>query len=370
MAEQEQNRSEPASPFKLQEARRRGSVAKSLELNSLFAILALLAIVYLNGVPMMQRQLKFDAALLSQAHQLSFDAMAVAVWLPALLASALDLVLPLFVLVIVVAILGTLVQTGPVFSTHPLKPDFDRLNPVSGLKRLFSLRLLFELGKNLVKLALFSGAVYLLLQQLLPELMALLLTEPAAYLRLAHGWVSGVIFKLAMVLAFIALIDVMYTRWSFADKLKMSRREMKQEIKQREGDPQMRARLRELQRELVKRAKAIKRLPDADVLITNPTHLAVALVYRSETMAAPQVIAKGAGEFAEHMRALARRHRVPVIESAALARELFAAVDIDRHVPDRVFPQVARILVRAYALRAAQERRAWPAGASTGEGRP
>ena len=271
MAEQEHNRSEPARPFKLKEARRRGSVAKSLELNSLFAIFALLAIVYLRGLPIAQQQMKFDAALLSQAHQLSFDAMAVAQWLPRLLVVALDIVLPLFVLVIAVAIVGTLVQTGPVFSTHPLKPDFDRLNPVSGFKRLFSLRLLFELGKNLVKLVLLGGAMALLLRQLVPELLALLLTEPAAYLRLSHGWVSGLIFKLAMVLAFIALIDVMFTRWSFADKLKMSRREVKEEIRQREGDPHVRARIRELQRELVKRAKAIKRLPDADVLITNPT---------------------------------------------------------------------------------------------------
>lgn len=357
MAEQEQNRSEPASPFKLKEAQRRGSVAKSLELNSLLALFALLAVFYLRGLPMMQQQLRLDAGLLSQAHQFSFDAIAVARWLPALLAAALDVVLPLFLLVVVVAILGNLVQTGPVFSTHPLKPDFDRINPVSGFKRLFSLRLLFELGKSLVKLVLFAGAIYLLMRQLLPELLALLLSEPGAYLPLSHGWVSGVIFKLAMLLAFIALIDVMFTRWSFADKLKMSRREMKEEVKQREGDPQIRARIRELQRELVKRAKAIKRLPDADVLITNPTHLAVALAYHRDRMSAPKVIAKGAGEFAAHMHGLARRHQVPVIENAPLARELFAAVDIDKEVPERIYPQVARILVRAYQLRAAQERR-------------
>jgi flagellar biosynthesis protein FlhB len=354
MAEQEQNRSEPATPFKLKEARRRGSVAKSLELQSLFALLALLVVVYLRGLPMAQQQLRLDAGLLEQAHQLSFDVAVLGRWLPALLAAALDLVLPLFVLIVVVAILGTLLQTGPVFSTHALKPDLDRINPVSGFKRLFSMRLLFELGKNLVKLVLFGGAIWLLLQSLLPELMALLFTDPVAYLRLSHDWIIGVIWKLTLVLAFIALIDAMYTRWSFADKLKMSMRELKDETKQREGDPHVRARIRELQRELVKRAKAIKRLPDADVLITNPTHLAVALAYRREDMQAPQLIAKGAGEFAAHMRTLAQRHRVPVIENAALARELFAAVEIDKAVPERLYAPVARVLVRAYALRAQQ----------------
>jgi flagellar biosynthesis protein FlhB len=354
MAEQEQNRSEPATPFKLKEARRRGSVAKSLELQSLFALLALLAIVVLRGLPMVQQQLRLDAGLLEQAHQLSFDVAAIGRWLPALLAAVLDVLLPLFILIVAVAILGTLLQTGPTFSTHALKPDIDRINPVSGFKRLFSLRLLFELAKNLVKLVLFGGAIWLLLEGLVPELMALLLIEPVAYLPLTHAWVTQVIWKLTLVLALIALIDSMYTRWSFADKLKMSRRELNDETKQREGDPHVRARIRELQRELVKRAKAIKRLPDADVLITNPTHLAVALAYRREDMQAPQLVAKGAGEFAAHMRKLAQRHRVPVIENAALARELFAAVEIDKAVPERLYAPVARVLVRAYALRAAQ----------------
>jgi flagellar biosynthetic protein FlhB len=159
------------------------------------------------------------------------------------------------------------------------------------------------------------------------------------------------VLKLLMVLALIALIDVLYTRRSYFNRLKMSRRELKEEIKHREGDPRIRARIRQLQRELVKRSSAIKRLPDADVLITNPTHLAVALLYRREQMNAPQVLAKGAGELAEHMKMLARRHRVPVIENRALARKLFDGVEIEQAIPEALFPQVARILVWAYAWR-------------------
>jgi flagellar biosynthetic protein FlhB len=351
MAEQEQNRSEPATPFKLKEAKKRGSVAKSLELNSLFALFGLLAVLYVRGLTMVEQQLRLDVAVLSQAHQLSFDPAVVARWLPGLFAAVLHILLPLFLVLMAIAIVGSLVQTGPVFSFFPLKPDFDRLNPVAGFKRLFSKQLLFELGKNLVKLALFSIAIYVVIRQLLPGLLALLLTDPVAYLRLNHEWVVGIVFKLAMVLAFIAFIDVMFTRWNYSDRLKMSRRELKEEVKQREGDPHVRARMRELQRELVKRAKAIRRLPDADVLITNPTHLAVALLYRREEMGAPRVIAKGAGEMAEQMRAIARRHRVPVIEDRKLARVLYDDVELDHEVPAPVFAQVARILVRAYALR-------------------
>jgi flagellar biosynthetic protein FlhB len=351
MAEQEQNRSEPATPFKLKEAKKRGSVAKSLELNSLFALFGLLAVLYVRGLTMAEQQLRIDAAVLSQAHQLSFDPAVVVRWLPGLFAAVLHILLPLFLVLMAIAIVGSLVQTGPVFSLFPLKPDVERLNPVSGFKRLFSKQLLFELGKNLVKLALFAVAIYVVIRQLLPGLLALLLTDPAAYLRLNHEWVVAVVFKLAMVLAFIAFIDVMFTRWNYGDKLKMSRRELKEEVKQREGDPHVRARMRELQRELIKRARAIRRLPEADVLITNPTHLAVALLYRREDMGAPRIIAKGAGEMAEQMRAIARRHRVPVIEERKLARVLYDGVELDHEVPERLFAQVARILVRAYALR-------------------
>jgi flagellar biosynthetic protein FlhB len=187
--------------------------------------------------------------------------------------------------------------------------------------------------------------------QALPALLALLDIHPAAYVRPGFGLANGLVLKLLIVLGLIALVDVLYTRRSYLNRLKMSRRELKEEIKNREGDPRIRARLRQLQRELVKRSRAIKRLPDADVLITNPTHLAVALLYRRETMAAPQVLAKGAGELAEYMKVLARRHRVPVIENRALARKLFYAVELEQGIPEALFPQVARVLVWAYAWR-------------------
>ena len=271
-----------------------------------------------------------------------------------------SIVLPLFVLVIAVAIVGTLVQTGPVFSTHPLKPDFDRLNPVSGFKRLFSLRLLFELGKNLVKLVLLGGAMALLLRQLVPELLALLLTEPAAYLRLSHGWVSGLIFKLAMVLAFIALIDVMFTRWSFADKMKMSRREVKEEIKQREGDPHVRARIRELQRETGQARQgdqAAARCGRADHQPDAPRRRAC-VPAREDGGAAGDRQGRGRVRGA-HARAGAPPRRAGRSRTRSLARALFTSGRAStRKCPSGVYPQVARVLVRAYALRAAKERRA------------
>jgi flagellar biosynthetic protein FlhB len=351
VAEQEQNRSEPPTPYKLEDARKRGSVAKSLELNSLLTLFAAFVLVYIWGLRMINDQLSLDAAILAQAHLLNFDPPHLFAWLTHVFAETLVDLAPLLLVVVVMAVLGTLVQTGPVFTWFPVKPQFDRLNPVAGFKRVFSLRLLFELGKTVVKLVLIGWLLYVLFWQLLPVLLALLDIHPAAYVRQGLTLASGMVLKMLVVLALVALLDVLYTRRSYFNQLKMSRRELKEEIKNREGDPRIRARVRQLQRELVKRSRAIRRLPDADVLITNPTHLAVALLYRRETMAAPQVLAKGAGELAEHMKVLARRHRIPMLENRALARRLFHAVELEQTIPEALFPQVARILVWAYAWR-------------------
>lgn len=351
MADQEQDRSESATPHKLQEARRRGQVPKSLELNSLLAITGLLAVMAFWGRGMLQELMRLDAAVFGQAHRLNFEMTRVMHWLAELFLQLLYGLAPLLVVAVVIAIAANMLQTGPVFTTFPLKPDIDRINPVSGLKRMFSLKLLFELLKNLVKLVLFSVALYWIIGDLIPPLLGLLQTAPAAYMGLTFGYALDIVFKLALLLAAVAIADVVYTRWSFADKQKMSRREVREEVKHREGDPRIRARMRELRREGLARSKALRRLPEADVLITNPTHLAVALMYRKETMAAPLVIAKGAGEMAGQMRVLARRHHVPIVENRTLARALFARAEVEQKIPDEFFGAVARLLVWVYALR-------------------
>jgi flagellar biosynthetic protein FlhB len=181
---------------------------------------------------------------------------------------------------------------------------------------------------------------------------------PVTYLQQTFGHAQDIVLKLALALALITIADVIYTRWSFADKQKMSRREVREEVKHREGDPRIRARMRELRRETLAQSKALRRLPEADVLITNPTHIAVALLYRPAEMTAPLVIAKGGGELAEQMKLLARRHRVPIVENRTLARALFARTDVDQKIPDEHFGAVARLLVWVYALRG----RSMPAG--------
>lgn len=354
MAEQEQSRSESATPYKLQEARRRGLVPKSLELNSLAAIGALLVVMAVWGRDVMNAQARLGADVLSQAHRLDFAAQPLARWLAETALRALQGLAPLLLALVAVAVLSNLLQTGPVFTTRPLEPDVDRINPVSGFRRLFGARLVFELFKNLVKLALVAFALWQLGGALVPALLALPGKAPSALLPLALGHAVDVVRALAVVLAAVALADVVHSRWSFFDRQKMSRREVREELKHREGDPRIRSRMRDLRRERLAQARAIRRVPQADVVITNPSHVAVALQYRSASMSAPVVLAKGRGELAERMKALARRHRVPIVENRTLARALFRGAEVDGHVPQSLFPAVARLLVWVYALRDAR----------------
>ena len=199
-------------------------------------------------------------------------------------------------------ILANLFQTGPVFSAFPLKPDFDRINPFSGLSRLVSVKMLVESGKSIVKLGLFGAGLYFVLNWFLPNLAGLNQIDSHALLPVLLDRALRVILALLPILAFVALADFIYVRWDYGNRMKMSRRELREEYKQREGDPRIRARIRELRQEMLKRSKSLKRVKDADVLITNPQHLAVALLYKRGEMAAPQVIAKGAGEPRAHAR--------------------------------------------------------------------
>ena len=361
MAEQEQNRSEQATPFKLREAKKRGSVAKSMDLNSVFMLAALLGALHLLVWPAARRQLGLDALLFQQAASFGFSQQQASAWLMRAGLETVWMLLPLFAVLMVAGILSALVQHGPVFSVQPIKPDFSRINPAAGFKRLFSKRALFDLVKNMFKLVVFGWVLYLAIVDLLPGLMRLLNVDAHAYAQRTLGDIAGLVFKLLLALLALALIDLLYTRWEYADKLRMSRRELKDEVKQREGDPKIKARIRELQNELRKKSRALKNIPDSDVLITTPTHLGVAILYRHGQMAAPAIVAKGAGDLVERMKIVARRHRVTIVENRRLAQALHK-LDIHDAVPEAHYAEVARILI--WVQEARKSRGAVPVGAA------
>jgi len=354
MAEQDSDRSEEATPHKLQEARRKGSVARSLDVSAVGILAVLVLVIQANGWDALRLTVQLQHRILAQIGRSDWRADAAAAWLGELLLAMLAVLGPLLLAVAVAAVLVNLVQTGPIFSTEPLSPDFERINPASGIKRIFSLRTLFEAAKSVAKLAVLSAVVYLALRDMVPGLVGLPGAPAGGYLRVLVGLCAALLVKLVFTQLVIAAVDFAFVRRDFAKQMRMSKRDIKDEHKNREGDPRIRSRIRELRQETLKRSRAAARVASADVLITNPTHLAVALNYRHGGSGAPQVVAKGAGDLARKMRDAAVRHHIPVVQNRPLARTLFREVDFDGYVPEKLYPQIAKIMVWVYAMRDAR----------------
>lgn len=345
MAEQDLDRNQPASQHKLDEARKKGQVSKSADLVSSFVFAAAMLYFHAGGFEAVLRQFRFDRLVLVSS---TSAGRSDAVYWPALAEAfhhAAALVLPVLLLIMVAAVLSNLVQVGAVWSMTPVKPDWQRINPVSGFKRIFSMRVLFETFRALVKLAVMTLVVYFALTSLVGQFHEIAGLPPLALLRQVHADIASVGWKLALTMIVIAFIDLGYTRREFAKKMRMSFREIKDEHKNREGDPRIRRRIRELQRDMLKRSAELGRTRDASVLLTNPTHYAVALRYEHGVMAAPVMLAKGTGLAAKAMRALAARHGIPVVASPALTRALYASMRPDQSVPVEHFAAVARIMI-------------------------
>lgn len=344
MAEQDQDRSEPATPFKLEEARKKGTIAKSIDVTSFVVVSVILIAVMAFGLWVKAGML----ALARRAFEVSAVPGGTLSATAELLRTGFFLLSPLLAVAVLAAVLGNIVQARPTFTTFPLKPDFSRLNPAQGFKRLFSMRVLFEALKSVIKLLLFVALGWIVIKAMAHragELPVVGMPSLAAFLQ---SEIQTLFFALMLALLLIAAFDFRFTLWEFAKKMRMSRRELKDEFKRREGDPLIRSKRREHQKALRQKLGSVQRVKDADVVVTNPQHLAVALKYDGASMHAPQVLCKGADEVAARIRDEAYRHGVPVVQNVRLARFLFRKVGIDAYVPEETYPAVAAVLHALY----------------------
>ncbi len=360
MADSDQDKSQAATPHKLKEAQKRGQVAKSAEANFAAVLAALVCVCFALGPSIAKRELAIARNAFNSAARTDWASDHVAHWLLRLIGAGIEALAPLLLAVCGIVIVANVAQVGGVFSVDPIKPDFTKLNPATGLKRLFAMRVVYDALRSVVKLAILTCVVWLALKHLMPGLLNLSYIDPRAHAAVVLGEVAPLLSKLLLVFLLIGLIDVIYTRWDYAKKMRMSHRDITDEHKQREGDPRIRRRIRELRNELLKQAGAVRKLPEADVLITNPTHIAVAISYRHGEMPAPKLLAKGSGKLAAKMREAARKHHIPVVENPPLARELFKRSESDEYVPEDLYPKVAKILIWVYAMRKARNRPANP----------
>lgn len=351
MAEQDLDRSEQATPHKLQKARDRAETPRSADAVAATVLLAATLFLAWQGAAFLQGlALLFHAALVEAAQ--GVPSVRQAGWVALhLAAGSAGLLAPLWSALAAAAVLACVAQGGMVFSLDPLKMDFARISPVTGFKRVFSLRTLFDGARACAKLLVLAAAGVAALHALLPQFHVLSALPSAAFLQVALADVSGLAWKMTVALIAIALVDLVFTRRQFGQRMRMSRRELKDEFKNREGDPRIRSRLRELRREMLRRSRALRNTRTADVVLTNPTHYAVALRYVHGEMDAPRVVAKGAGLLAAAMREIAARHRIVVVPNPPLARRLFREVGIDAYLPPEFHAEVARIIVWVLAMR-------------------
>lgn len=357
MAGSAQERTEEATPRRIQEARRKGQVSRSPDLTGALCLLAMVALLYAIKDQFFLDLQRYLAGYLSDvAHLHVFEKSPVSLLNSAALFS-LKLLAPFFGVAAFAVLASSLVQVGFLYSPEAIKPKLTNLNPMSGLQRMFSTRSLVELVKSVLKFVIIGSVTYSLIRANLKELLLVLNRSPEGIYQTIIGFILTVAWWGALAYLALSLLDYMYQRYDYKKSLKMSKQEVKEEFRQAEGDPQIKFRQREMRRSMSLN-RIISEVPRSTVVVTNPTRLAVALLYRQKEMAAPKVVAKGAGRLAERIREIARENRVPVMENKELARFLYKNVEVDQEIPLEIYQAVAQILALVYRLKAKENYRA------------
>ncbi len=363
MAENDQpqeERTEQATPKRLEEARKKGQIARSKELNMAFVMIAGSVVLYAGGpqlgqffIGLMKSRLSFDAGWLRNPEMMMIGLSEAGL-------SALAAFAPFMLLSIIAAILGGIAIGGWSFSPSPMVPKFSKLNPISGLKRVFGVSGLVETVKAIAKALVVSSCAIAFLSYAIGSILKLSVTPYTAAVGAVGSLVTTMLIICSSSLVLIALIDVPFQIWNHAKQLRMTRKEIQDEMKESEGRPEVRGRIRSLQQEASNR-RMLQDVPDADVIVTNPTHFAVALKYKDGNMRAPIVLAKGQDLMAQRIREIAAENHIAFFEAPPLARALYWTTDIGTEIPAQLYLAVAQVLTYVFRLQSAMEGRGeWP----------
>ena len=352
MAEEQtgQERSEQPTAKRLTEARKKGQVARSRELNTLLVMLASALALWLLSGPAMSGMTSLFSEALSPSGDVLKQAELVPTHLMHVLLSALTLITPFLAITVVAALAGPALMGGLLFSADAIAFKADKLDPIKGLGRVFSTKGLIELVKALLKFFLVLGVAVLIYKYLERDVMALITLDVMEGIVRSGNMIMIALVLLSVTLVLIAAIDVPYQLWSHNKQMRMTKQEIKDEGKETDGRPEVKARVRQLQREVSQR-RMLQDVPDADVVITNPTHYSVALKYDKDGSGAPRVVAKGQDLIALKIRSIAIEHDVAIYEEPPLARALHGTTEIGDEIPGPLFLAVARVLAYVYHLR-------------------
>lgn len=340
-------RSEKATPRRRQEAREKGQIARSVEVNSALVLLAALTAFRFAG-PYMVDSVNQMAVFTFQNMNATFGMENVSTMAVFYLLQVFKIIAPVLGTVLLVGLLINYLQVGVLFTMKPLTPKFNNINPISGFQKLFSRRSAVEFLKSLLKLFLIGWIAYVGVKGALPRLVPTMDMPGVEPLKFVGSLTMKILDWILLALAALALLDYLYQRWEYEESLKMTKQEVRDDFKQSEGDPMIKARIRQIQREMARR-RMFESIPRADVVITNPTHVAVALEYK-DGMSAPVVLAKGERVIAERIKEMARKHNIPVLENPPLARALLKQCPVGAPISPDLFEAVAEVLAFVYRM--------------------
>ncbi|NIA13080.1 MAG: flagellar biosynthesis protein FlhB [Nitrospiraceae bacterium] len=345
----------PASAQKRRRAREEGQVVRSQDLTSAFALLAAMAALRYFGPQMMERVVALTRYLFSHAGELVVNtATAQSIAGGALLQLA-RVILPFMTVMMIVGVAANVLQVGILFTAKPLTPKLDKINPIKGLGNLFNLQALVKLIKSVLVIATVVYIVWLTMRGRMDELVSLMYLTPQSLVPAVGGLIFSVWWRCVLALLVLGALDFAFQYAQQESKLKMTVQEAKEEMKQFEGDPLIKRRIRQMQRQIAMQ-RMMANVPQADVIITNPTRYAIALRYDAAHMPAPLVVAKGARLVAERIRDLAVEHDVPIVQKPELARVLYRTVEVDDPVPGDLFGAVAEVLAYVYQIDRREEK--------------
>lgn len=344
-----QERTEQATQKRREETRRRGQVARSMEVNSAVILITSFLVLFAFGPrfidgfrDLMGVFFRLDPATpvtVTSIHDLLIGLM----W------RYLNIMLPLFAALMVMGVLINILQVGFLFTGEPLQPKLEKINPVAGLKRLFSKRSAETLIKDILKIIVVGWIGYSAVKGILGDILNMSGSTAAEVVAFAASNVFRIAMKIFIGYVILAILDYAFQRWDYEQSMKMTRQEIREELKQTEGDPLLRARVRSVQREMARR-RMMEEVPKADVVVTNPTEIAVALRYEPG-MPAPQVVAKGRRLIAERIRNAALEHDIPIVRNVPLAQALYKAVNVGQYIPGDLYTAVAEVLAYVYKLK-------------------
>jgi flagellar biosynthetic protein FlhB len=349
MPDTAQERTEAPTPRRREEARNAGQVGKSSDLSAAVVLLGALLTLYFLGNHVLGHLLIITKRCLGTHLEDAIDASQMGLTLVGIMRESAEIILPIMLIAMVLALVSSFAQVGVLLTVKPITPSWDKLSPLSGLKRMFGAKAFFNLAQGVAKTICVTVVAYWTLESRVDMLAQLPSLNHMAVIGVSAEVVFVLGIRLAIVLLILAIIDFVYQKWKTIRDLRMTKEEIKEELKRMDGDPKLKQRRRDVQMQLAMQ-RIQSAVPNADVVVTNPTELAVALQYDRDSMSAPKVTAKGADYMAKRIREIAIAHGIPIVERKPLARSLYKTVEIGQEIPAELYKAVAEVLAYVYEL--------------------